>query len=565
MHGGLRSAGLGAALVAVLSLVAGGMAAAASSNAPLRPVESDGSAAADDGGTPPSADGTDAFRVRALQARLNEQLPLDRWRSSDWGVLVTSLDRGDTLYALNAHRSIAPASNVKLLTTAVALHHLGVDFRYRTFVLSDAPVEEGVLQGDLVLYGTGDPTLGETDPWSGRSPLKELARDLRRRGIQRVDGDVLGDGTYFEGPLRPRGWRTQYLNESFAAPVDALQYEENLAVLRIDPGPVVGAPVRVRTRPENAPLDVDVDARTVARRTSHPVWALRTDPGAPVSITGQMRLQDAPIWRRITVSDPAGFAAARLRAALESEGIEVAGSARSLRDRGESPLPDSAVWAPAMDDARTPRILAEHRSAPLLRLLWVVNRQSHNLYAESIARTVGRVVAGDGSFESAAEVMRSFLVDRLGVPDDEARPVDGSGLSPENRLSPYALVRVLDHLAASDDWPAFWSTLPQAGNWRELRRMYGSPAAENLRAKTGTLRSVSALSGVVEAENGERLAFSILSNDVPSTSAAKAVEDRIGIALASFSRPAPPADGADREEPLLEMEPVASTGARAGD
>lgn len=535
MHGGLRSAGAGLGVVALLVALAGGVATAASVD---RAVGTPADAV--DGDETLSA--VEALRVRTLREQVRTHLPLDRWGDSHWGVLVTSLDRGDTLYALDAHRAMAPASNVKLLTTAVALHHLGVDYRFRTFLLSDASVEDGVLRGDLVLYGTGDPTLGQQDSRTGRAPLHEMAQRLAERGIRCVSGDVVGDGSYFQGPLRPAGWRTQYLNESFAAPVDALQYGENLATLRVDPGPTVGAPVRVGTQPVDAPLAVRVNARTVSRRTSHPVWALRTDPDAPVEVTGQMRLQDPAIWRRMTVSDPALYAATRLRAALESAGICVHGSARSNRARDASIVPERATWAPTFveDGSARPRILAEHRSEPLLQLLWVVNRQSHNLYAESIARTVGRVVEGDGSFEAAADVMRRFLVDDLGVPPAEARPVDGSGLSPENRMSPYALVRVIDHLAASDHWPAFWSTLPQAGNWRELRRMYGTPAAENLRAKTGTLRRVSALSGVVEAGNGERLLFSIVSNDVPSTSAAKAVEDRIGATLASFSRPAPP-------------------------
>ena len=521
---------------------------------PASPVPDPGPAAAE-------AEGSDAAResgtrIATLRNEIERSLPRRRWPGSSWGVLVTSLDRGDTLYALNAHEPMAPASNAKILTTAAAIHHLGVDFRYRTFLLANGPVEDGVLRGDLVLYGTGDPSISGLDRPRSRDPLRRMARQLRERGINRIDGDVVGDGSYFQGPLRPEGWRSRNLNEWFAAPVGALQYNENLALLRIRPGAEAGRPVRVETIPDGAPLTVRVRALTVSRRTGHRVWALRDAPDLPVSITGQIRPQDPDVWRRMTVSEPALYAARQLRLALEAEGIRVGGAERVVRDPASSTLGKGGLWAPALaaGTGPPPRVLLEHRSAPLLDLLWVVNRRSHNLYAESILRTLGRVVDGEGSFEGGIRVVRRYLTEEVGVPPEEAVPVDGSGLSPENRVSPYTLVRVVEHMAQSADWGSFWSTLPQAGNWRELRRMYRSPAADNLRAKTGTLRRVSALTGVVEARNGERLAFSILSNEVPSTSAAKAVEDRIGIQLASFARPF------DGPAPVRDRAPLAAVG-----
>lgn len=476
--------------------------------------------------------------VRSLRGTLAGLLPVERWRSSEWGVLVTSLDRGDTLFARNAHRSLAPASNLKLVTTAAALHHLGEDFRFRTFLLSDGPVEDGRVAGDLVLYGTGDPTLADEPRRPGREPLRAMARELRARGIEIVEGDVIGDGSYFGEEVRPGTWGSRSLNEWFAAPVASLQYNENVATLRIRPGAGSGTPVEVEIVPAGAPVPLDIRAETVVRRTRHPVWTVRESLEDPVLLTGQQELDDSEIWRRMPVPDPALYAASRLRSILEEEGIEVRGEVRSSSDEGGSLLAGEDVWAPGTEGQPSPMILAEHQSPPLIELLRVVNRQSHNLYAESVARTLGRVVEGDGSFDGGARVIRRFLLEEVGVPEEEVRPRDGSGLSPENRLTPFALVRLLDHMSRRPDWNAFWSTLPEAGNWRQLRRMYGSPAAGNLRAKTGTLRSVSALTGVVEARNGERIAFSVISNDVPSTSLAKAVEDRIGVQLASFSRPA---------------------------
>lgn len=489
------------------------------------------------GSPDPAPDRREAAAVRRLQGTLAGLLPVDRWRSSEWGVLVTSLDRGDTLFARNAHESLAPASNLKLLTTAAALHHLGEEFRFRTFLLADAPVEDGRLTGDLVLYGTGDPTLADDPARPGREPLRAMARELRARGIEVIEGDVVGDGSYFGEEVRPAQWGSGTLNEWFAAPVASLQYNENVATLRIRAGAGPGTPVEVEVVPAGAPVPLEIRAETVSRRTRHPVWTVRESLDNPVLLTGQQELDDPDIWRRMPVPDPALYAASRLRAVLEEEGIEVRGAPRSTSGDEGSLLAGDGFWAPGAEERPAPSVLAEHQSPLLIELLRVVNRQSNNLYAESVARTLGRIVEGEASFEGGARVIRQFLVNEVGVPEAEVRPRDGSGLSRENRLTPYALVRLLDHMYRSPHWDSFHGTLPEAGNWRQLRRMYGSPAAGNLRAKTGTLRSVSALTGVVEARNGERVAFSIISNDVPSTSLAKAVEDRIGVQLASFSRP----------------------------
>ena len=169
--------------------------------------------------------------------------------------------------------------------------------------------------------------------------------------------------------------------------------------------------------------------------------------------------------------------------------------------------------------------------------LTVVNHESHNLFAESIFKTMGKVVMGQGSFGGGARAVRSYTAREVGLDDRDMVAVDGSGLSESNRVTAGSLVAILQYVAASPQWDVFVTTLPQAGG--SLRRMYRTRAAGNLRAKTGTIDGVSALTGVVSARGGERLLFSILSNRVPSTSAAKRIEDRIGSRLADFQRAEP--------------------------
>jgi LysM repeat protein len=244
----------------------------------------------------------------------------------------------------------------------------------------------------------------------------------------------------------------------------------------------------------------------------------------------------------MTVQDPAHFSASVLRTVLEEKGIRVNGVARAAYDTDGSTVTGRRLWAPTRSARPAPRVLARHVSPPLSEYLSVVNKRSHNLLADQILKTVGRVVTGDGSFAGGARVVRGFMVDSVGADGAQLAIHDGSGLSTLNRVSAADFVSLVSYMAESGDWNTLWETLPEAGNPRELRRMYRTPAAGNLRAKTGTIQNVSALSGMVRSASGERIAFSIIVNDAPSTSRAKGIEDRIGTRLATFERDVQPGD-----------------------
>jgi PBP4 family serine-type D-alanyl-D-alanine carboxypeptidase len=224
-----------------------------------------------------------------------------------------------------------------------------------------------------------------------------------------------------------------------------------------------------------------------------------------------------------------------MRRALSRQGVNVTGKVTITRTAQDSPISGDPTFL-ANNGRVPPRILAVHDSPPILEILRVVNKESNNFLAESVLRTVGRVAGGDGSFEGGSRAVEDFLISEVGVQPEEVRVRDGSGLSPENQVSPRAFIKTLEYLAGSPHWEEFLGTLPEAGVRRELGRMYRSPAAQNLRAKTGTMDGVSALSGVVRTRTGERILFSILSNDVRSEYRAKRAEDQLGILLASLTR-----------------------------
>lgn len=460
-------------------------------------------------------------------------------RRGRWSALAVSLDRGDTLFAVNADSALVPASNQKLVTTAAALHYLGPDFRYGTYVVADAPVDSGVVRGDVVLYGTGDPTLSDRFYPERGTVFERLADELRSAGIRRIEGDVVGDASYFPGSTSPAGWPREGVAgrsaaDWFAAPATALAFNENVVTLHIGPGPRAGTPPRVQATPGEGRLAVVNDATTGGRDRRARLAVRRADADAPIRISGTIPPGHRGVWRRVTIPDPPLFAASTFRAVLEDRGIEVGGDIRSTRHPEASLLSGRRVFAPAF--RREPRILARHASPPLSRILTVVNRESHNHFAETVLRTLGRTVLGDGSPAGGVAAVRRFLVTEVGLGPGRVRPVDGSGLSPENRASAADLVALLAYMEASPDGETFRATLPEAGSRRGLGRMYRTRAAGNLRAKTGTLDEVSALSGYVRTADGERVAFSLVGNGLPSTWRAKRTEDRIGVRLASFRR-----------------------------
>lgn len=447
-------------------------------------------------------------------------------RQGRWAALVVSLDRGDTLLALRHREPMTPASNAKLFTTAAALVLLGPDFRLPTFLLGDGPLMGEVLEGNLVLYGTGDPTLDLAPPTPSRA-LGELAAALVEKGVKRIRGNLVVDGSFFEGPEFHPDWEPEDALEAFAPPVASVMVGESLYTLRVDPGQGGGVPPTLTTLPPITGVPFVMEARTGPPGTS-PWLALSRDPdGGGLVIRGEIPAGSRPLWRRLPVSDPLLFAGLQLRERLGALGVVVEGEVLPLRNREDSPL---ALPYP------TVRILAARESPPLLDLLREINKRSHNLYAEAVFRVLGRVVGGDGSFEGGSRVVHRFLVEQVGIAPEELLVRDGSGLSPENRTTAGALVQVLGYMAASPHWEAFWETLPEAGVRRELGRMRNTPAEGNLRAKTGTLRHVSALSGMVKTRAGERILFAILSNEVPSTLRAKRAEDLLGVRLASLGR-----------------------------
>lgn len=474
-----------------------------------------------------------AQETTTLQTELSQILATYDRKDMRRGVLVVSLDRGDTLFAESPDSALAPASNLKLLTTAAALRILGPDFRFRTYLLSDSNISGDVLEGDLILYGTGDPGISDLILEKREQVFETLADQIENSGIKTVIGDLVADASHLSGPLRPYSWDPKDLNDHFAAAVSAISFNENVVSFRVAPSTQPGFHPEVYTIPEHSGVQVRNLATTSRRGTRPHLSILREQPSDPIRIEGGIAIGARDSWRQMTVPSPPHFAASVFRHVLSERGIQILGDIRVVESPNKSVL--VKVTSPTHKERRRVRILATHTSAPLSEYISVINKRSNNLFAELVFRTLGRTHEGLGNSESSARAVSSALTE-IGVPMEGVVQLDGSGLAAANRTSAATFVSVLQKMGETETWNHYWASLPQAGTRRELRRMYQTAAAGNLRAKTGTIEGVSALSGIVLSRDGERLAFSILINGTPSNTRAKRVENLVGARLAEFKR-----------------------------
>lgn len=432
--------------------------------------------------------------------------------NSTFGVMVVSLKDGRTLYAHNADTVLIPASNMKLLTSAAALHYLGTDFRFTTRLYMTGQVDsQGVLRGDLILQGGGDPVLSLKE-------VEAMANAVQRAGIRHVDGYLLYDESLFDG-IR-RGWDWAWDDEPYyyAASISAVCVERNAVTVLVSPGDKLGDPVKIRLSPQTDYLLVRNEATTSHAGTSSTITISREHARNIVVVRGQLPLNASADSARqaLSVEEPPRYAMWLLREALERKGITT---------RHRTALPERVP--------QNAKLLLEHTSAPLPEILSLLNKPSDNLVAECLMRMLGVVVYRQGSANAGGRAMLDFLR-QAGLDSSALNIVDGSGLSRRNLISARNLVTLLQYMHRHPQAKAFIDSLPVAGVDGTLRnRMVNTPAAHNVRAKTGTLGLVSTLSGyLTTTQRGEEWAFAILMNHFSGAAReARAIQDSIVLRL----------------------------------
>ncbi len=436
-----------------------------------------------------------------------------------WGAMVVSLSRGDTLFAKNVGAALMPASTMKLLTSAIAFERFGPNYQLSTDVFHDGQLgADGVLHGNLYIRGDGDPALsGKFLSGGPGEPMRRLAGMVAAQGIKRVAGSVIGDATAFDGEKIPAGWLSRYLGASYAARVSALSLNENLVAVAVTPSSP-GLPATVSLEPSSNGIPVVNATRTVAGTRTR--LSFRKQSDGTIYAMGTIGARSGARKYVYIVDDPPSFTTGAFRNALITRGIPVDGPNRL----GATPAGAAK--------------LASLKSPPLFSMIAAMNRESINHYAELLFRNAARGPKRDeiGSAANSSNVLRTFFADKVGANPAGLYFADGSGLSTLDRVTPRAMTQLLGYAHRSSWGPWLHASLPVAGNSELLRRrMRNTPAEGNLHAKTGTTNNVVGLAGYVTAANGEVLAFTFLHNGADRWSA-KAMIDIMCETLASFAR-----------------------------
>jgi D-alanyl-D-alanine carboxypeptidase/D-alanyl-D-alanine-endopeptidase (penicillin-binding protein 4) len=475
---------------------------------------------------------------------------------AQWGVVVRSLDSGELLYQLNAGKLMVPASNMKIVTLAGAASVLPWHSRFVTTLETSAPIAAGVLHGDLFVRGGGDPTINTRNA-RGAAVFSAWAAALKLAGIDEINGRIIGDDQLFDDEGIGAGWAWDYLQYAYAAPVGALQYNEDAADLIVTPGPTMGAPASIGFPPGTG---LTLWNRTVTGPPATPETIdHRRHLDRPVlEVTGSVPLTPAPlaagapplrtVSRKVAVVNPTVFFVQSLKEALITHGIGVRGEAVDLDDISDT--------LEVRNEELTPqRVLARTESPPLHEIASVLMKESQNLYAETLIKAAGIASGGPGTTPAGRAAILAALR-AWNIDDHSLVMADGSGLSRYNYVTAELLTKLLERMYADlTHRDPFVTALPVAGREGTVAmRMRRTRAEGNALAKTGSLSNVRALSGYVRTRDGEMLVFSILANDFITPGATVNWIADLGVEiLANFTRRSP--SGPPRSASLQRFEP----------
>ncbi|MFJ6195426.1 D-alanyl-D-alanine carboxypeptidase/D-alanyl-D-alanine-endopeptidase [Micromonospora sp. NPDC092111] len=470
-------------------------------------------------GALPATAGSPTPAAVRLNATIDAVLADARLTGAQAGVVVVDATTGRTLYDRNGDRRLVPASTTKLLTSTAAMELLGPGHRFTTDVHTDGRRRAGIVSGNLYLRGGGDPTMLAAD-------YDALAAEVAADGVRVVTGNLVADDTRYDADRLGPDWTWDDESYYYAAQVSALtvapdtDYDAGNVIVHAAPATAAGTKPVVTMTPPNGYLRIDNRAETVGVGETT-ISFEREHGGNTVVVTGQIAVGDPPASDWLTVWEPTGYAADVFRDALRRHGVRLLG--RTVLGRATP-----ADAAP----------VARHDSMTLAELMVPFLKLSNNGHAEVLTKEIGRVISGAGSWPAGLTAISEYVAD-TGMDTGTLRQRDGSGLSRRNLIPADEFVALLAAVRREPWFDTWYAALPIAGNAERFvggtlrSRMRGTPAANNVHAKTGSLTGVSSLAGYATDADGRLLAFSVVLNSYLAASV-KGLEDQIAIALASY-------------------------------
>ena len=466
--------------------------------------------------SPPSS----SARLDQLRREITQATQTPGVQRGVWGIVVHSLDRNERLFEMQPGALLVPASVAKLAVVATAAEAVGWNYQFETTLRVTGPIREGVLTGDLLIVGSGDPTIG------GRAgeDLSGWLAAVQAAGIRRIDGRIIGDDDAIEEPRPQLAWAWDDLGYPAGALFGALNYAENRLTVTVTPGTAPGAATTLGVEPQAMSRSLATIAVTGSAGSLQQIWPEQR-PGDPfLTIAGSIPAGAPAVRLNVAVGNPTFWFASVLRNRLQAQGVDVTGDPWDIDDVRPSP------------DRERAEVIFTHRSKPLREIVQPLLKESINLYAEAVMRLnamPGQVLTNDAALEGFGRRMAAW-----NVPAAAQQLVDGSGLSRRGTIAAETVFAVLQHMHDPSGSSPFVTALPLAGVDGTLsERMKSTPAAGNVRAKTGTMSNIRSMAGYVKTRDGETLAFvAIVNNFEGAGASANQALDRIAVALASFSR-----------------------------
>lgn len=480
--------------------------------------------------TAPDSSAQQSASLKKLSKDISQLLAQPFLENSHWGIGVQDLKTGEWLFTLNHKKNFIPASNLKILTSVLALEYLEPEFQYTTRVfLSGRRENDSVWTGDCIVTGSGDPSIsGRYHDGKVTAILESWADSLKAHSVKVIRGRLIGDDNYFPDEVMGANWDWDYESDWYSAQVSALSFNDNCVDWYVTPAKT-GQTARIQTAPATDYITIDNKILTAAagRKTSLIFDRLRCTN--KVTASGQIASDRGAVMGNVTVDNPTRYFVTVFAEILKKKGITVEQGVWDIDD-----IKNDGTFK----SADTSRIqIASCKSPKLSELLKVVNKRSQNFYAEQILRTVSAVITGSGSGTSGIRLMRPLLA-KAGIDTNRVVIRDGSGYAHSNLISPADLIAILKYIRYHKYWNAFRESLPVAGVDGTLHyRMKDSEAAGNVRAKTGYIEHARTISGFLTTAGGNELVFSVLCNHftVDKLEIEK-VQDAILIKLAQYTR-----------------------------
>ncbi|MEA2076524.1 MAG: D-alanyl-D-alanine carboxypeptidase/D-alanyl-D-alanine-endopeptidase [Candidatus Marinimicrobia bacterium] len=436
--------------------------------------------------------------MQKIDALVNDEA----FSHAHWGVLIKSLDKNEIWYAYNENRLFMPASNNKIPSAAAALKVLGPEFRFETHVLTKGRIQSGVLSGDLVVWSNGDPTMYERYMEDSRAVFKAWADTLKKQGVNKINGNIIGDDNAFDNIHVGEGWAWDYQQIWYAAQFGALQFNENYVDVKIIPPATSDGEVDLIPNVQSSYFKLNNEIEVVNTGYNH-IYLERDFYSNDITISGRVLAGSRSMEKSPTIDNPTAFYVHVLKEVLQENGIVVTGEPVDCDEI------DNWVHAPRDHEYHE---LAYYYSVPLSEVLSRMMKRSQNVYAETMPRVVSWHKTGLGSLKTGREIMDSVFVE-FGIKPGSWAYADGSGLTRYNYISPQILVKILDGMYNSDLKDVWMNSMPVSGVDGTLkRRMKGTVAEKRVLAKTGTIANVRGLSGYTQTASGENIVFSFLVN-----------------------------------------------------